>query len=77
MPFANCVLFLGWGWVEHAVGSQSELMLSLLRSSVRELAYVAVSVVEQPHCLLFDSFVRFTVFISHRHLSWKTLLCCL
>lgn len=48
----------------HAIGSQSELMLSLLHSSARELDYAAASVVEQPHCLLFDSFVRFTVFIS-------------
>lgn len=77
MPFAKCVLLGGWVCVEHAIGSQNELMLSLLHSSVTELAYVAVSVVEQPRCLLFDSFVRFTVYISHMQLSCKTLLCCL
>lgn len=79
MSFANCVLFgLGgggrggeWGWVE----SQSKLMLGLLHSLVRELASGAVSMVKQPHCLLFDDSLTFMVFISDVQLSWKTLLC--
>lgn len=39
----NCVLFWLWGWVEHVLGSQGELMLNWFHLSVGELVSAAVS----------------------------------